>query len=960
MSGKEQDYQLIGREQERDSLDRALRATHKGAGGLIFLAGEAGVGKTRLAREAMADSGLMVLSGEARDDQIVAYGPIIAAFRSYLHRVPDGLKNYGPLAPCLTLLLPELGQTPPAVDQPTMVEAIRAAFVSIAHRQPTVVFLDDLHWADIATLDLLPLLALTLVHESLLVVGAYRSDELPRSHPFRRTRTNLRRTGRFEEIEIEPLDLKGTTALAAAVLGSSLSPLFAATLFDRTQGLPFFVQELAVALNASGRLRQGEDGLEYMPEGDLTIPDTVRDAVRLRLDGFPEHVRRALEGAAVIGIQFDLDLVVELTDAEQGIAEAIERGLISEISEGQCAFRHALVRETLYGDVLWTRRRLLHCQIAAWLETLGARPGIIAEHWLAGRELERARRALLASAIAAASVHAYRDAIQAAQRALELWPDNEDELGRLDILNQIGEYAQFTGDLQEAVRAWREVAHSRRLADDLCGIAKAERHLATIYEIQGHVERALSARLAAATAFAVCGQAGEAAAERLAAVVHQRHTGDFDAAWNCITEATEVAIRTQRIDLQIRALGLEGVLLADQGRVGEGIEKLRTGLAQALEAHQIGLAADIYLQLGFMYNRMADYVGARDAFRVGLEFCQTRGIPEKAASCLGCFAGTLERLGEWERAIEVCQDLLVTNETSIDMRVVAASILGMIYAWQGRAKQARTFEAEAATLSKRIGDKLVVMLSAWTRAYLNELEGREALAAEQYRFILEHWHQIADRYLMIRPLCWAVTFFASQSAEEDARACAKALADIATKVSNPESLAGLAYAIGEIALLEGDTGRAAEHFDQATALLREVAIPYEQARANLRAGIALAAAGQHEAAVTRLSSTYHTARNLQAYPLAQAAARKLIVLGESVTQRLGRKAAQQLKNGGLSRRELEVLQNIAVGRTNREIAQELFLSIRTVEMHVGNILAKLDCRSRVEAVHKANERGLLV
>lgn len=959
VSGKDQDYQLIGREQEHASLDRALAATREGAGGLIFLAGEAGVGKTRLAREVIADSGLMTLTGGASDDQTGAYGPIIAALRSYLHRVPDGLRSYGPLAPCLALLLPELGPTPSAVDQSTLVEAIRAAFVSIAHCQPTVVFLDDLHWADTATLDLLSLLAPTIVHESLLVVGAYRSDELPRSHPLRRTRTNLRRAGRFEEIEIEPLDLNGTTALAASVLGSSLSPMLAATLFDRTQGLPFFVQEVAATLNTSGRLHQGAAGLELAPEGDMAIPDTVRDAVRLRLDGLPEHVRRALEIAAVIGIQFDLDLVVELMDAEQGIAEAIERGLVSESSEGQCVFRHALVREALYGEVLWTRRRLLHRQIAAWLEARGARPGVVAEHWLVGREPERARRALLEAAAAAASVHAYRDAVQAAQRALDLWPDGKDEPGRLDILNQVGKHAQLTGDLQEAVLAWREVAHGRQLAGDLYGIAEAERHLATIYELQGSIERALPARLAAAGAFAACGQAGEAAAERLAAAMHLRRAGDFDATRQCLAEATEEATRAQRTDLQARAFGLEGLVLADQGHVAEGIEHLRTGLALALEADQIGPAADIYLQLGFMHSRMADYVGAHDAFLIGFDFCQTRGAPEMAATCLGCFAGTLERIGEWERAIEVCQDLLASNETSIDMRVVAASVLGMIFAWRGKAQQARTFESEAATLSRRIGDKLVVLLSTWTRAYLDELEGRHALAAERYHFILEHWEHIADHYLMIRPLCWAISFFAGQSVEEDVRACAKALADIATTVSNSESLAGLAYAIGEMALLEGDAERAAEQFDQATALLREVAVPHEHARTGLRAGIALAAAKQHEAAVTRLSAAYHTARNLQAHPLAQAAARELAALGEPVERRLGRKAAQQLKNGGLSRRELEVLRGIAVGRTNREIAQELFLSIRTVEMHVGNILAKLDCRSRVEAAHKANERGLL-
>ena len=142
-------------------------------------------------------------------------------------------------------------------------------------------------------------------------------------------------------------------------------------------------------------------------------------------------------------------------------------------------------------------------------------------------------------------------------------------------------------------------------------------------------------------------------------------------------------------------------------------------------------------------------------------------------------------------------------------------------------------------------------------------------------------------------------------------------------------------------------------------LHRGLDLPYERAQIELRAGVALAACGRRELALERLGDAYRTARKLGARPLAAEAAGEVAALGESIVERLGTRAAADANGAGLSRRELEVVRHLAVGRTNREIAQELFLSSRTVDMHVRNILRKLDCRSRVEASQRAGELGLL-
>jgi DNA-binding NarL/FixJ family response regulator len=208
-------------------------------------------------------------------------------------------------------------------------------------------------------------------------------------------------------------------------------------------------------------------------------------------------------------------------------------------------------------------------------------------------------------------------------------------------------------------------------------------------------------------------------------------------------------------------------------------------------------------------------------------------------------------------------------------------------------------------------------------------------------------------------LRWAATVFAEAQETREVQACAAALTAIAADTGQAEALSALAHALGEIALLEGEPEAAAEQFDRALELVADTGAPFERAESQRRAAAALVAAGRGEEAVERLVAAHRTARRLGARPLAARLAADLAALGERAERHLGRRAAGDLERGGLSRRELEVVRLVAVGRTNREIARDLFLSPRTVDMHLRNILAKLGCRSRADASRKAAEMGLL-
>ena len=196
---------LVGREQERSALRDAIAIAERGDGGILLVAGESGVGKSTLVDSVLAESERLVLSGASDQRAVRPYAPIVEALRAYGRASPDGLRGSAPLSPHLALILPELGPRPSETDQATLFEAVSNLFDQIAGREPLVVFLDDLQWVDGATAELLLHLDRVLGRAPVLVLGAYRSDEVPRGHPLRSVRSELRRRRRLRELTVEPL-----------------------------------------------------------------------------------------------------------------------------------------------------------------------------------------------------------------------------------------------------------------------------------------------------------------------------------------------------------------------------------------------------------------------------------------------------------------------------------------------------------------------------------------------------------------------------------------------------------------------------------------------------------------------------------------------------------------------------------------------------------------------------------
>ncbi len=593
---------LVGRESEIAALTETIARLSGGRGGLCLISGDAGAGKTSLAEFVLSSTPVRVRRGAVHASGSVPYGPLLAALRDHLRRsTVQEAADLASAAPNLHLVLPDLAGLA-ADESPEQIPLVlREAFERLGTEQATVVFLDDLQWADAATLALLTDWATSPPDAPVLMLGAYRSDELPRQHPLRRLRAALRRAGSgiHRHVHLGPLDPSASAQLMRRVLGDDVAPGIAAAVHRRAHGLPFYLEELSVAMTASG-----DDLAEIQPAE--VVPESIRDAVSLRVAQLSKSAQVLAEVAAAAGSPIPLDVLIELAGEDDAVDELFDAGLLVELDDtqgrsGEAAFRHELVREALYAATPWARRRRHHAALARALERRSVPPGVVAGHWMEAHEPAAARPVLVAAAEAACQVHAYRDAKDAIEKALALWPAGEDDEERLALVDRLGDCAERCGEIAKAAAAWEEVAAARRTAGDPEPLATVQRRLAGVYELANDWPRALAARSLAADAFIRVGQPGEAAAELLAASMHLWDAGDLTGAlqlvrdaWAQIGAATPGGSPSFAAALQVRATALEGVIRASLGEREAGVAMTSRALDLSLGTDLDALTANIY------------------------------------------------------------------------------------------------------------------------------------------------------------------------------------------------------------------------------------------------------------------------------------------------------------------------------------------------------------------------------
>ena len=474
MVGRVSSPRFVDRREELSAIEAALARTRGGSGSVVFVGGEAGIGKSRLISELAGRAerdGMTVVVGECLPlgDGELPYAPVVGALRSLLaQREGSELEALlGSVREELAVLLPDLASghggaaSPPAGEgsQARLFEQLLALLASAARARPLVLVVEDFQWADRSTCDFFSFFIRAARSEPIALIVSYRSDELRRGHPLRHCMLELERTGRATRVELGPFTRSEVREQVAAILGEPPPAALVDRLLERSEGNPFFTEEL----------------LASSLEPCEPLPDSLRDTLLTRVEARSAIVQDVLRIAAVAGRTVNhalLAAVAELPadDLNGALREAVESYLLApDCATAEYSFRHALLREAIYSDLLPGERRNLHLRLARALEAqptlAGAKaagPAELAHHWYEAGELPAALAAFVSAGMAAEEMYAVGEAWLHYERALAIWDlvapaPGEPPLERLEVLRRTAAAALITGEEERAISLANDV-----------------------------------------------------------------------------------------------------------------------------------------------------------------------------------------------------------------------------------------------------------------------------------------------------------------------------------------------------------------------------------------------------------------------------------------------------------------------------------------------------------------------
>jgi DNA-binding CsgD family transcriptional regulator len=998
---------LIGRRPQMTALETALERASDGAPAVMLVGGEAGIGKSRLVAELAMRSrelGGLVLEGgciSLGSDEGLPFAPIAEALRG-LTRDPGRAAVDGVMDPAtreLARLVPELvggdgpvsGEAPPEWAQTRLFDGFVILLERLGQRQPVTLVVEDVHWADRSTRDLLAFVARRLRGERVLVIVTYRSDELHRRHPLRPWLAELQRLPRVEQIELERFDRAELADQLAAIQGEDVAPALVELIARRSEGNPFFAEELL----AAGTAGQG------------AIPARLRDVLLGRVGALSEPAGTVVDAASVAGGVVDhqvLGSVLGMDD--ETLAAAINEAVSAQIlapagageGGGSYAFRHALLGEAIYDELLASEQRRLH---GAYATALAARPtpdgaagathlAALAHHAAAANDLPLALRASIASARASIATSAYHEAARAYERAIALWdsvseserPAGEayvellyDAAAALDIALEYERARQVAQLAVDAVDAEQEPLRAARFAERLAWAVYLTNDLSGgIALLEPAIDRLDG------------GPPSVEAAGCLASLAtFTFYAGQYRDAIPIAERAIAMSAAAGAPGRKVEAMGALGASLALTGDCARGLTVLR----EALEAAKVvGEAVPIALTYLALASTLFDCDALEESVAVGLDgSAWARGLRLPGFTAMAVEAQV--PLGRWREALAILGDLPPAVEEGSGERWNEL-FAGVIAVRMGRLEDAAVLlemRREAVPLlsdtafAGNLGAGLVELATAEGRL----LDGRalvdEALGwladAEDVRF--------RSRVLRLGVSVEAdIADLARARRDREGEATAREMGagrlerlrellathDDGTSPVFAEARGNLALATAEITRLDGRPSAGA--WAVAATRFIEPRRPYDLAYCRYREAEALLAARAPRAdAAAALGEALALANEIGAEPLAGAIAdlARMARLDVSSAPALEPPAdthdAAVAHDGdavtdpyGLTAREREVLVLLVAGQTNRRIAETLFISESTASVHVSNIIGKLGVTNRAEAAVTAVRAGL--
>lgn len=953
---------LVGRDDLLGLGDRRLRAGLDGAGHLLFLAGEAGIGKTRLLgsieRRAAALGFRTVRGGTYPGDIEVAAAVFLDLARS-LRRVPD-LAGLGErLERRLDRDARETGGDPHRRRRVLTLD-LAELLAELAAGRPALLALEDLHQADDLTLEVLEALARQLPSLPLVVVATYRSDELYPRVPMREWRARLL-TQRFaEEARLGRLTQDDTTQMVRLLLDRPLPPPrdLALLIHDRTDGIPLHVEEMVGLLGASGELEGMLDAAGPLPPA---VPDTLDAAILGRFAHRTDEAQAVARIGAVIGRSFELDLLAAVMDDRDGalarpLDELASHFLLapSPVS-GRYGFRHALICDAIYGGIPDPERRALHERVASTAATRGDfSDAFLSSHYeRAGRRREAFETALRA-ARASTAISARREAHDLYRRVLRNLPADLPVEEHARLLEEHGAAAAAADDNETAADAFGQ---ARALWLDAGRTTEAARVLAPLVAVRhllGDDLATRSTRLEEGLAGldersrdpAVLGARARLLAALASAWMLDRRLGRSieygEAARAVAAEAgDDAADRNAAVTL--------GVCFVFAGRMEEGWALLEDGVARSRAGGLEVEAARAYRMLGSCASVLVEYERAERALREGIDYAERVELWNDRHYMAAHLAHVLWATGRWDEAERLAEHALADGRGGITTRITAQHVLGYLQLGRGNWERAEAALRDALAAGERMRELQRISPALWGLAEVALLRG-DARAARSWVERGRAASQAVDDAAYLFPFVITGTraFLATAdpgAAEAWVDACERAL----RVRSIPGTLPAIDHARGLVLASTGSLGRARVALEAAIAAWQARGRAWELCWGRLDLARCLARMNRPADAARLAGEVTDDAARLGSEPLRTEAA--------AILRATRRRSPGDVPWHPLTAREYEVARLVAEGRTNAEIAAELGLSPRTVGAHVEHILARLDVSRRAEIAAWATTVG---
>jgi len=503
--------------------EAVYRAVH-GEGGLVFIHGEAGIGKTRLVRELGAyarSRGVQVLYGRCpalfRMDGVPPYILWKEVIKDYLETCnPEQLYRVIGYYPAeVAKLVPELSQKlrsipqsfpiSPDQEQNRLFEAVSQFITNISREAPLLVVLDDLQWTDPSSLLLLHYLARGVQKTPLLLLGAYRSTDIDSKHPLTPVLTELNRERLPQSVSLKRMSLSDVSEMIKSILEQEDVPSeFCKLVYEKTAGNPFFVEEVVKSLREEGVIYREENSWKFKEVSKIEFPESVKTVVKTRIDRLDKECQNVLTFASFIGNDFTIEATCAVTGIEESkllelMDELFKTGLIKERvirGEGICSFADILVRDVVYEEVSPLKRKKLHGVVGCALEQVYVKKidehfGELASHFLEGGDKDKALDYFLKAGDKAAKIYANSEASSYFQSALKLLEEKESDLReKAHVLESLGDIKELVGEHDASMEYWNEALSLWKQLDEKEKTARAHRRITSILWEQGETEKA--------------------------------------------------------------------------------------------------------------------------------------------------------------------------------------------------------------------------------------------------------------------------------------------------------------------------------------------------------------------------------------------------------------------------------------------------------------------------------------